>query len=46
MVSTFSAVNLAAIDDKNQLGVLTLTASSIRPFGVFLAASVTLVSGQ
>ena len=45
VVSTFSAIILAEIGDKTQIAVLTLTASSNRPFSVFIGASTALVAG-
>jgi putative Ca2+/H+ antiporter (TMEM165/GDT1 family) len=41
--SAFAAVFLAELGDKTQLAALTLSASSARPWTVFLASSLALV---
>lgn len=42
-LTTFGALFLAEMGDKTQLAVITLTASSQRPWAVFLGGSVALI---
>ncbi len=41
--TTFAAIFIAEMGDKTQLAVISLTASSRRPFSVFIGAAVALM---
>jgi putative Ca2+/H+ antiporter (TMEM165/GDT1 family) len=41
--TTFTAIFLAEMGDKTQLAILTLSASSGKPFSVFLGGAVALI---